>query len=74
MKRSVTGPTLSPEGSDTISLDSTRRLEDRMNPQVRMLKKAREMSRDYTVDFQACHMSTTVAQQGKNAGVSWAES
>lgn len=45
-----------------------------MNPQVRMLKKAREMSRDYTVDFQACHMSTTVAQQGKNAGVSWAES
>lgn len=37
-------------------LESSRRLEDRKKHQVRMLKKAKEMPRDYTVDAQACHV------------------
>lgn len=37
-------------------LESSRRLEDRKNHQVRMLRKTKEMPRDYTVDAQACHI------------------
>lgn len=37
-------------------LESLRRLKDRKKHQVRMLKKAKEMPRDYTVDAQACHV------------------
>lgn len=37
-------------------LENSRRLGDRKNHQVRMLKKTKEMPRDYTVGAQACHI------------------